>query len=208
MSHRVLDILTSGVHDAKNQLFLAESLIVQAEAEHGIKLDEARFAIEQAAARLNQTLTAYKLRRHAGGGLSIDMVCVADLLEEAAIMNSAHCLHLGVAFTFQCLVDQSWLLDRELVLDMLSNAIQNAGRHAKTCVHASATIDQGFLLLRVEDDGPGFSTPDIERMAGQGVGLFVARELASQHENHGVHGNLRLSNGGRFGGAVFEVRLP
>lgn len=206
--HHVLDILTSGVHDAKNQLFLAESLIVQAEAEHGIKLDEARFAIEQAAARLSQTLIAYKLRRHAGGSLSIGMVCVADLLEEAAIMNSSHCRYLGVAFTSQCAVDDSWLLDQELVLDMLSNAIQNASRHARACVHASAVIDQGFLLLRVEDDGPGFPTPDIDQMAGQGVGLFVARELARQHENHGVHGSLRLFNGGRFGGAVFEVRLP
>ena len=206
--HRVLDILTSGVHDAKNQLFLAESLIVQAEAEHGIQLVEARFAIEQAASRLNQTLTAYKLRRHTGGSLSIAMSGIADLLEEAAIINTPHCRHLGVRLTVDCSVSQSWLLDQELVLDMLSNAIQNASRHAKSAVHASATIEQGFLLLRVEDDGAGFSTPDIDQMAELGVGLFVARELARQHESHGRHGYLQLSNGGRFGGAVFEVRLP
>jgi signal transduction histidine kinase len=206
--HRVLDILTSGVHDAKNQLFLAESLIVQAEAEHGIKLDEARFAIEQAASRLNRTLTAYKLRRHAEGSLSIDMICVADLLEEAAIMNLPHCRNLSVALTFECAVNSSWLLDQELVLDMLSNAIQNASRHAKKCIHASASIDHDFLLLRVEDDGPGFATQDVGQTTDFGIGLFVARELARQHENHGRHGSLHLYNGGRFGGAVFEVRLP
>lgn len=206
--HRVLQILTSGVHDAKNQLFLAESLIVQAEAEHGIKLDEARFAIEQAASRLNQTLTAYKFRRHAGGRLSIDMVCVADLLEEASIMNTPHCRNLGITLSFACSVSQSWLLDQELVLDMLSNAIQNASRHAKKHVHASASTEQGFLLLRVEDDGPGFARADIDQMAELGVGLYVARELARQHENHGKHGNLRLLNGGHLGGAIFEIRLP
>lgn len=206
--HRVLEILTSGVHDAKNQLFLAESLIAQAEAAHDIKLDEVRFAIEQAASRLSRTLTAYKLRRHAGDALSISMAYVPDLLEEAAIINQPHCRHMGVNFTFDCPVHQSWLLDQVLVLDMLSNAIQNASRYAKNYVHASASIDQGFLLLRVEDDGPGFANPDIEQMARLGVGLSVASELAHLHENHGRHGNCQLSNGGRFGGAVLEIRLP
>ena len=204
----VLDILTSGVHDAKNQLFLAESLIAQAEAEHGIKLGEVRFAIEQAAARLSRAITAYKLRRHAADALSITMVYVPDLLEEAAIMNRPHCQNLNVTCTFQCSVQQSWLLDQALVLDMLANAIQNASRYAKKCVQASATIEQGFLLLRVEDDGPGFATPNIEQMARQGVGLSVANELAHLHEKHGKHGKIHLSNGGRLGGAVFELRLP
>lgn len=208
MEHKVLDILTSGVHDAKNQLFLAESLIVQAEAKHGIALDEVRFAIEQAASRLSRTLVAYKLRRHAGGALSISMVYVADLLEEAAIVNLPHCRHLGVSFTFECSVSQSWPLDQELVLDILSNAIQNASRFARTSVHASADIEDGFLLLRVEDDGPGFATPDIDHMAELGVGLSVARDLAHQHESHGKHGRVQLSNGGRLGGGVFEMRLP
>ena len=34
--HHLLDILASGVHDAKNQLFVAESVIAALEAEHGI----------------------------------------------------------------------------------------------------------------------------------------------------------------------------
>ena len=206
--HRVLDILTSGVHDAKNQLFLAESLIIQAENQHGIKLDEARFAIELAASRLNRTLTAYKLRRHAGGNLSVDMISVSDLLEEAAMINAAHCRHLGKDFSVECSIVQPWLLDQELLLDMLSNAIQNAARYANKKVHASAITDHGFLILRIEDDGPGFASLDFEQLTEDGVGLFVAKELARLHENHGRHGSLHLFNGGRFGGAVFEVRLP
>ncbi len=47
--HTLLDVLASGVHDAKNQLFVAESLIAAAEAKHGIELGEARYAIEPAA---------------------------------------------------------------------------------------------------------------------------------------------------------------
>jgi len=44
--HHLLDILASGVHDAKNQLFVAESVIAALEAEHGIAMGEARYAIE------------------------------------------------------------------------------------------------------------------------------------------------------------------
>jgi hypothetical protein len=35
---RLLDILASGVHDAKNQLFIAESMIAASEAAHGISM--------------------------------------------------------------------------------------------------------------------------------------------------------------------------
>ncbi len=42
---RVLDMLSSGVHDAKNQLFIAESLIVKAETEHGIVLEPLHIAL-------------------------------------------------------------------------------------------------------------------------------------------------------------------
>jgi signal transduction histidine kinase len=204
----VLDILTSGVHDAKNQLFFAESLILQAEATHGIQLGEVRLAIEQAAARLSLTLTAYKLKRHTTDALSISMVYVPDLFEEAAIINRPHCRNMGINFSFNCQVNQAWLLDQTLILDMLSNAIQNASRYAKTCVRASAAIEQDYLLLRVEDDGTGFAIPDIARMAELGVGLSVASELARLHENHGRHGSLTLANGGDLGGAMFEIRLP
>ena len=53
---RLLDILASGVHDAKNQLFVAESIIAAAERTHGVDLAEARYAIEAAAGRLSRTL--------------------------------------------------------------------------------------------------------------------------------------------------------
>lgn len=205
--HRVLDILTSGVHDAKNQLFNAESLIVKAEAEHCIELTEARFAIEQAASRLNRVLAAYKLQRHLGK-LSIEMAHVDDLLNEALLINRAHCRHAGLALDTECAADCLWPLDRELVLDMISNAIQNASRFAKRRILVSTTIDAQGLLLRVEDDGDGFADPDIDHMAERGIGLFVARELTRLHTRGDQQGFLVIYNGGRFGGGVFEARLP
>ncbi|PKO52447.1 MAG: hypothetical protein CVU28_10295, partial [Betaproteobacteria bacterium HGW-Betaproteobacteria-21] len=86
---RVLDILSSGVHDAKNQLFRAESLLVQAEAEHGITLGEARYAIELAALRLSRVLATYKLQRHVET-LSIGMASAGELIEEVVLVNREH----------------------------------------------------------------------------------------------------------------------
>ena len=56
--HTLLDVLASGVHDAKNQLFVAESLITAAETQYGVELGEARYAIEAAATRLSRTRAA------------------------------------------------------------------------------------------------------------------------------------------------------
>ena len=51
---KLLDILASGIHDTKNQLFVTESLIAAAEQQHGINLGEARYALEAAAQRLSR----------------------------------------------------------------------------------------------------------------------------------------------------------
>lgn len=204
----VLDMLTSGVHDAKNQLFIAESTIVRAEAEHGIELGEARFAIEQAALRLGRILTAYRCQRGLLG-LAIEMTRVADLLAEAELINGAHCRSAGLTLTLACdAPDLQWPLDRELMLDVLSNALQNAARFAAKRIHLSASHTRDGLVLRVEDDGPGFAHTDVLAMTPKGLGLFVAQAIAQLHHRGDTSGALALRNGGDFGGAVFELMLP
>lgn len=204
----VLDLLTSGVHDAKNQLFLAEAAVVRAEAEHGLRLDDARFAIEQAALRLNRVLTAYRCQRELLG-LAVDMVRVGDLLDEAALVSAPHCRNLGLALEVECNdPDRLWPMDRELMLDVLANALGNASRFARTRIVLSARRTDAGLALRVEDDGPGFETFDLDAMRPRGLGLFVAGEIARLHRRGDAGGHLSLSNGGRLGGAVFELVLP
>ncbi|MBR0566822.1 hypothetical protein J5J83_11930 [Azoarcus sp. L1K30] len=205
--HTVLDLISSGVHDAKNQLFLAESLLVRAEAEHGVALDEARYAIELAAQRLSRVLAAYRFERGIGR-LSISIVPVSELLEEAALVNRRHCEHLGLTLDVDDHADELRAFDRELVLDILSNALQNASRFARARVLLSAQIEDGFLCLRVEDDGPGFAAAEMDEQSSPGIGLFVARVLALQHVREGRHGRVELRNGGILGGGVFELYLP
>ncbi len=201
--HTLLDVLASGVHDAKNQLFIAESQIASAEARHGIELGEARYAIEAAASRLSRTLAAYQVLRK-GATPAVTPVIVGDLCEEVVLDQKRHLACAGITLTAACSVIDEWPLDRDLVTDMLNNAIQNAGRHAGGHVHLDARLDDGWLVLSVEDDGAGFATLP----PPYGTGLMVTERLASLHVRQGRQGSLLLRNGAGLGGARFELRLP
>jgi len=200
---RLLDILASGVHDAKNQLFIAESMIAASEAAHGISMGEARYAIEAAANRLSRTLTAYHLLRD-DATAAITPSIVSDLCDEVMLAQKKHLATRSITLSVACSVLDEWPLDRDLITDMLNNAVQNAGRYARQSVRLSATTDDGWLSLIVEDDGPGFATlpPDC------GTGLMVAERLASLHTRRERHGSLTLTNDSALGGARFELRLP
>ena len=199
----LLDILASGIHDAKNQLFIAESQIAAREAELRIDLSEARYAIEQAADRLSRTLSAYRLLRE-DARLAVVPVNISDLCDEIILEQGKHLAAAGIRLTVACEVFDEWPLDRELVTDMLNNAVQNAGRFAHSQVLLSANVAPGGLTLRVEDDGPGFSSLPPKN----GFGLMVGERLAKLHVRHERHGTLQLSNGSALGGAIFELCLP
>jgi signal transduction histidine kinase len=201
--HQLLDTLASGVHDAKNQLFAAEAFITRAEAEHGIDLGEARYAIEAAANRLSRALLAYRLLRE-GATLAVTPAIVGDICDEVGLAQKSHLAVKGIRLDVRCDVLDEWPLDRDLVTDMLNNAVQNAGRFARSAVRLEATLEDGDLLLTVEDDGPGYASLP----PAMGTGLIVAERLAQLHSRHGRHGELRLDNGSTPGGARFALRLP
>lgn len=200
---KLLDILASGIHETKNQLFYAETAIAAAEAAHGIDLAEARYAIERGAHRLNRTLTAYRLLRHERQ-LALIPTVISDLCAEMALEARLHLQHHALDLNVDCPLDDAWPMDRELVEDMLSNALQNASRFARQQVQLRAALVEGGLQLSVADDGPGFAAlPPVS-----GTGLRIARRLAELHTRGPRHGTLTLTNGGPLGGACYTLWLP
>lgn len=199
----LLDILASGIHDAKNQLFQAEAQLVTAESKHGIDLGEARYGIESAARRLSQTLVAYRLVRH-DAPLAVQSTIVGDLLEEVVLGQRRHLAAQDLSLEIDCQVFDPWPLDRDLVTDMLNNAIQNAARFACQRIRLSAIESDNGLRLRVEDDGPGFANLP----PASGTGLKLAKTLAALHVRHERKGHLQLNNESTLGGACFELWLP
>lgn len=202
MQH-LLDILASGIHDTKNQLFSAEALVAAAEREQGIDLSEVRYSIESAAERLSRTLAAYRLMRH-GAHLAVVPTIVGDLCDEVSLSQNHHLQKAGIALSVDCQAFDAWPLDRDLVTDMLNNAVQNASRYARSQVRLSAVEADDALVLCVEDDGPGYATLP----PAKGTGLLVAERLAELHRRKDRHGTLTLDNDSPLGGARFELRLP
>lgn len=199
----LLDVLASGVHDTKNQLFIAESLIAAIESEQGIDLGEVRYAIEAAAGRLSQTLASYHLLRQ-GSTLSIAPIIISDLCEEVGLAQKHHLAASNIRLDIDCQLGEAWPIDRDLVSDALNNAVQNAARFARSRIRLTALHDEEGLCLRIEDDGPGFATLP----PATGTGLLLAGRLAEMHGRQDRHGRLHLGNGGTLGGAVFEFHLP
>lgn len=105
-------------------------------------------------------------------------------LEPAWVMGRAHLL-------------------RELLGNLVHNAIAYAGRGARVTVRTS--VRQGQAVLEVEDTGPGISEADRQRVwerfqrgdkapgSGSGLGLSIVRDIAAGHEasiemRPGAHG--------------------
>lgn len=213
---QAVDVIASGIHDAKNSMFdaLARLGIARQAIQAGTAtaalpaLAEIERAVAASAERLSKLLSAYRLARHENP-VSMLPVDIRSLLEDVVLRIGASG-EGSPAITTACNCDGFWVCDRELVADCLVNALQNALRYARARVHLSAEEIDGQLHLGVSDDGPGLPSqlPDHPDGTRSGVGLFIARQIAELHQRHGRHGLLHLHNGGPLGGAVFELRLP
>lgn len=212
----VVDVIASGIHDAKNSMFdalarigIATQAIREDRTDAALTaLAETECAVVASAERLSKLMSAYRLARHENP-VSMLPVDVRELLEDAMMRVSAG-RENGIALDSHCCVDGFWICDRELVTDCLVNALQNALRSARTTVRIAAAATPEGLELTVADDGPGFPSelPSHADGSQSGVGLFIARRIAELHSRHGRHGHLDLKNGGPLGGALFRLVLP
>jgi len=104
--------------------------------------------------------------------------------------------------------------DRDALVQILVNLIDNASRHGKEEVRVEAAARDGAVVLRVLDRGPGVPAADRERIfdpftrgaqaagGGSGLGLALVRHYALAHK-----GRVEVSDRDG-GGAVFSLVLP
>lgn len=100
---------------------------------------------------------------------------------------------------------------------MVGHLLDNAARHADHAVAVSLQTENGEVVLSVDDDGPGVSIADRERVferfgrldearsrdhGGAGLGLAVVAGIAERS------GGRALIEDSHLGGARFIVRLP
>jgi signal transduction histidine kinase len=119
--------------------------------------------------------------------------------------------------------DMVWTFDEDLIIGMLTQAINNAVRYTHDTIRLAVAENEGYLEIRVEDNGAGFPQAMIDAgtsaMTGNtsgvnfmtnssGLGLYFASEVAKMHKYRQRNGSIRLENGGPLGGGAFIVRLP
>jgi two-component system OmpR family sensor kinase len=103
---------------------------------------------------------------------------------------------------------------------ILGNLLDNAAAYSPqgAGIRLTARRDGGQALVAVQDQGPGIPLADRDRIfqrhvrlnppsrghrGGLGLGLYIARRLATAHR-----GQLQLSDPPGAQGARFELRLP
>ena len=131
-----------------------------------------------------------------GGSFTAEL---SEALRQSALIV---CEQAKLSLTFQAQCSSAHLgVDGRFLQQTAENLLANAARYARTSVIVTVSESEGYVLLGIEDDGPGFSAEALkqadkpyyteERSAGhEGLGLYVSRLLC---EHHG--GYLTISNG-------------
>lgn len=218
-------VLASTVHDMKNSLgMLLNSLDeVRDSVPEQVRSSSPFTALEYEAQRMHgdliQLLSLYRLSEQKLSA-TVEEQLVSDFLDE----QQAHHRRLveGLGIQLRVHTDpaaEAAYFDPQLVSGVLTNVINNAIRYANSELHLSARADNGWLVLSVEDDGPGYpeqmlaadfsGTERIDFSTGNtNLGLYFAERMAGMHTTGGRRGFTRLRNGGELGGSVFELWLP
>lgn len=207
MGFETNDMYAAVVHDVKNQLAELSLLLNargDAQSEMGIALNAAR--------RLTELLLMQRQQSELLEA-NIDSAVPADVLN----MLAAEYRDLFPEITLTVDTDgapEFGFFDDGLVRLALGNAVHNACRHAHSEVRLSARKEGELLVFEIADDGPGFpvamlaSSGDLPAPAsehGTGMGLYLARKIASLHRLDEQRGGIELVN--RDGG-VFRMILP
>ena len=218
--------LTSAIHDIKNMLQQACSqtrlALANLHSNHAaipvdhpsasevlrISLQHSLLSIEHASSRINTLLSNYRTQ-HDEQAIALAPVNLAEWLDTVQHRLQPFTEQQpAITLEWQSPPHVQWLMDRELMSDLLVNAVQNALRYTHSRICITCSIQHDGLHLSVEDDGMGFPTLPMDTLVHGGHGLQLAERIAQRHQRMGRSGNLMLGCSRRLHGALFEVVLP
>ena len=139
---------------------------------------------------------------------------VAEVLDELARTLTRMFSDKGVQIDWDCDEDLQFLGERQDLMEIAGNAMENAGKWCKGKVRVRAHGDgPERLALSVEDDGPGLTPAERETVVrrgarldesapGSGLGLSIIDELARAYR-----GELKLSDS-PMSGLKLMIKLP
>ncbi len=165
--------------------------------------------LEQVQQRLNRELNRARLAGDALPGALFD--CDAELPGLLATLNMIHGEHLALSYVAPPGLQLPW--DREDLLELLGNLLDNACKWADAEVRLSVIERSDGFALSVEDDGRGIpeeqrtqvfsrGTRLDEQTHGHGLGLGIVRDIVD------TWGGLLVLGESEWGGLKVVIELP
>lgn len=213
MEDRIGQNLLRELREQVNTLLAASHLLTTLVREKGSRRDmDCLATANQSLYRLIRTIQHLESTQTEDVPFQPRVTDLADLCRRMGQELELLCPDLKINF--------SWTLDREslltladplllerALLNLLTNAFQAVGEGGRVWLRMS--VREENILLTVEDNGPGMSSPSpgpgdpfLKRPGGLGLGLAVARQATQ------LHGGLLIGHERKGGGLSVVLSLP
>ena len=188
------ELVLEQFREQMNNLAAAVQLLAPVVREKGGEQYEPYLGIlNQSLYRMIRLLGNLEFLELAGSGQlapRLEPLDLAGLCRELAAQTAPLAEQAAVSFSYEeetgsLLTRGDARLLRRMLLGLISNAIRAAGKGGRTGLRLA--VRGGRAVLTVWDDGPGLPAPGgytagpLERPAGAGLGLRVARGIAAAH---------------------------
>ncbi len=142
---------------------------------------------------------------------SVDFNPVDEIKDLAAIMNN---IYPQVSIDIMPgSMEHSVKLDRDDMLELIGNVLDNSCKYARTSVTVRVDIDDEYVTMIFEDDGDGLEQSQIERISqrgvrldesrdGHGIGLGLCQDIVNSYQ-----GGMEFSRA-EPGGLRVMIRIP
>ena len=154
-----------------------------------------------------------KRSRLAGGGLATTKIELHQELRDLVYAIQRIYQDKKLNITLNVPEKVSIFFDREDMLELAGNLVDNACKWANSEVEVTVCLNSGLKLI-IEDDGPGVTEVDLEKLSvrgtrldestpGHGLGLSIAQSIVNQNG-----GQLEFGYSSKLGGFRVAALLP
>ena len=222
--------LASTAHDMKNSISVLagtlENLLADATAKTTAAYPQMAHMLYETK-RLNNNLIQLLALYKDLGKSAYPFDCQAQLLDDFVTQVYAQTKVLlkskNIEYEVKFPAEEVCYFDEDLILGVVGHAINNAVHYTNSKILQEMSEQDGYLEIRVEDNGRGYPAAMLEAgvsaMQGNragvnfltnstGLGLYFSSEVAKMHRHRERSGSLRLENGGAYGGGCFVLSLP
>ncbi|MFZ5580932.1 MAG: ATP-binding protein [Pseudomonadota bacterium] len=130
------------------------------------------------------------------------------------LVHAMHLIHRDRVFEMVAPKTLPLRMEREDLLELLGNLLDNAGKWARSRVRLTLQHTEEGLIATIDDDGPGADPARLnsesprgqrldESRPGHGLGLSISRQIVAAH-----NGALLFSRSPELGGLRVELSLP